>query len=84
MLGGITKRGNTYLRMLFVQAARVIMMRKKLWPKLSFGPWLQQADARMNRHKLAIALANKLARIAWSVLRHDRAFDTQPADTPAI
>lgn len=84
VLGGITKRGSTYLRMLFVQAARVIMMRKKLWSKLSFGAWLQQADARMNRHKLAIALANKLARIAWSVLRHDRAFDTQPADAPAI
>ena len=72
VLGGITKRGNTYLRMLFVQAARVIMMRKKLWKNFSFGAWLQQADARMNRHKLAIALANKLARIAWSVLRHGR------------
>lgn len=70
--------------MLFVQAARVIMMRKKLWEKLSFGAWLHQADARMNRHKLAIALANKLARIAWSVLRHEREFDAQPADTPAI
>jgi transposase len=84
VLGGITKRGSTYLRMLFVQAARVIMMRKKLWAKLSFGAWLQQADARMNRHKLAIALANKLARIAWSVLRHDRAFDAPPVDAPAI
>jgi hypothetical protein len=30
----------------------------------------------MHRHKLAVALANKLAHIAWSVLRHDRAFDT--------
>ena len=29
----------------------------------------------MHRNKLATALANKLARIAWSVLRHDRAFD---------
>jgi transposase len=76
VLGRITKRGSTYLRMLFVQAARVIMMRKKLWPKLSFGAWLQQADTRINRYKLAIALANKLARIAWSVLRHERRFDT--------
>jgi hypothetical protein len=30
-------------------------------------------------NKLAVALANKLARIAWSVLRHDRAFDTHLA-----
>lgn len=84
VLGGISKRGNTYLRMLFVQAARVIMMRKNLWDKLSFGAWLHQADARMNRHKLAIALANKLARIAWSVLRHEREFDAPPAEAPAV
>jgi transposase len=85
VLGRITKRGSTYLRMLFVQAARVIMMRKKLWPGLSFGTWLLQADARMNRFKLAIALANKLARIAWSVLHHQRRFDTHlPAPVAAI
>lgn len=59
------------------------MMRKKLWPKLSFGPWLEQADARMNRHKLAIALANKLARIALSVLRTNGSFD-EPQAVPAI
>jgi transposase len=83
-LGSITKRGSTYLRMLFVQAARVIMMRKKLWNKLSFGAWLEQAAARMNRHKLAIALANKLARITWSVLRNDQAFDADQDAVPAI
>lgn len=37
VLGRITKRGSRYLRMLFVQAARVIMMRPKNWPKFSFG-----------------------------------------------
>ena len=84
LLGGITKRGSTYLRMLFVQGARVIMMRKKLWDKLSFGVWLKQADARMNRHKLAIALANKLARIAWSMLRHGTRFDQRGDAAMAI
>lgn len=83
VLGGITKRGSTYLRMLFVQAARVIMMRKKLWSNLSFSAWLEQAAARMNRHKLAIALANKIARISWSVLRHDRGFDADSLGAPA-
>ncbi len=83
ILGRISKRGSRYLRSLFVQAAHVILMRKKTWPGFSFGAWLEQAAGRMNRHKLAIALANKLARIAWSVLRHDRAFDAQD-QVPAI
>jgi hypothetical protein len=30
----------------------------------------------LHRNKLAVALANKLARIAWSVLRNDKTFDT--------
>jgi transposase len=84
ILGGITKRGSRYLRMLFVQAARVIMMRRKLWPQFSFGAWLEQAAARMNRFKLAIAFANKLARIAWSVLRRNQAFDAAREAVPAI
>ncbi len=84
ILGGITKRGSRYLRMLFVQAARVIMMRKKIWPQFSFGAWLEQAAARMNRFKLAIALANKLARIAWSVLQRNQNFDAGREDVPAI
>ncbi len=74
-LGRISKRGSRYLRMLFVQAAKIILMRPHNWPKLSFGAWLVEADQRMHRNKLAVALANKLARIAWSVLRYERAFD---------
>lgn len=77
ILGRITKRGSRYLRMLLVQAAKVILMRPHNWPKFSFGEWLTNAAERMNRNKLAIALANKLARIAWSVLRNGKAFDVQ-------
>jgi len=76
ILGRITKRGSTYLRMLFVQAANVIMMRPKNWPKFSFGPWLEEASQRMHRNRVAVALANKLARIAWSILRNGKNFDT--------
>jgi len=39
ILGRITKRGNRYLRMLFVQSARAILLRPKSWAKHSFGPW---------------------------------------------
>ena len=55
ILGRPSKRGNGYLRMLFMQAARVILLRPANWPKHGFGV------------VLAAALANKLARIAWTV-----------------
>ena len=83
VLGRITKRGSRYLRMLFVQAAKVILMRTNRWPDFSFGEWLTRAAERMNRNKLAIALANKLARMAWSILRHKTVFDA-PRDGVAI
>ena len=51
-------------------------MRPHNWARYSFGPWLNSASERLHRNKLAVALANKLARIAWSVLRHDKAFGT--------
>jgi transposase len=77
VLGRISKRGSRYLRMLFVQAANVVLMRPHRWPDFSFGDWLARASSRMHRNKLAIALANKLARIAWSVLRHRTPFGAQ-------
>ncbi len=75
ILGRITKRGSRYLRMLFVQAARVILMRPQRWDSFSFGAWLTSASERMNQNKLAVALANKLARTAWSILHHGTRFD---------
>lgn len=75
VLGRISKRGSRYLRMLFVQAAKVILMRPHRWPDFSFGEWLIRAEPRMHRNKLAVALANKLARTAWSVLHYGTKFD---------
>ncbi len=84
ILGRISKRGSKYLRTLFVQAAHIILMRPKNWEKFSFGPWLKEAAKRMHKNKLAAALANKLARIAWSILRHGKDFDTHRIDVTAI
>jgi transposase len=75
ILGRISKRGSKYLRTLFIQAANVILMRPQNWSKFSFGAWLAAASQRMHRNKVAAALANKLARIAWSILRHNKKFD---------
>jgi transposase len=46
------------------------------WARYGLGAWLTTASERLHRNKLAVALANKLARVAWSVLRNDNAFDT--------
>ncbi|WOI33356.1 IS110 family transposase [Tritonibacter scottomollicae] len=83
VLGRISKRGSRYLRMLFVQAAKIIMMRPHRWPDFSFGAWLARACERMHRNKAAVVLANKLARMAWSILRHKTVFDA-PRDEVAI
>ena len=84
ILGRISKRGSKYLRTLFIQAAHVILMRPNNWHKFSFGPWLTQAATRLHRNKLATALANKLARIAWSVLANGKAFDANRNEIAAI
>ncbi len=47
ILGRITKRGNRYLRMLFIQGARAILLRPSGWAKHSFGPWLTAAARRL-------------------------------------
>lgn len=77
ILGRISKRGNGYLRMLLVQAANVILMRPHRWDALGLGPWLRGVIGRMPHNKAAVALANKLARTAWSVLRHGSKYAVQ-------
>ena len=64
---GISKRGNSYLRRLFVQGARAVLQQSA---KQSSGlsAWLAQLTSRTHRNVAGVALANKLARMAWAVL----------------
>jgi len=75
ILGRISKRGNRYLRVLFVQAAWVVLIKPQSWERHGLKSWIEAAKKRLHRNVLAIALANKLARIAWSVLAHGRVFE---------
>ncbi len=79
ILGGISKRGNKHLRTLFIQGAWVILMRSKNWANYSFGRWLEAASKRLHRCVLVVALANKLARIAWSVLNGRQSYQASLA-----
>jgi transposase len=77
ILGRISKRGNRYLRTLIMQGARVILLRPANWAKHSFGLWLTAAAQRLHHNVLATALANKLARIAWTVLAQGRSYEAR-------
>ena len=75
-LGKISKRGNRYLRTLFVQAAHVVLIRRPAAAMRGLWPWIERAAKRLaHRNLLAIALANKLARIAWAVLARGRDYE---------
>jgi len=75
ILGKISKRGNRYLRVLFVQAAWVVLIKPQSWDRYGLKPWIEAAKKRLHHNVLAIALANKLARIAWAVLAKGRNFE---------
>src|SRR5260221_14619097 len=83
ILGGISKRGNRYLRTMFIQGARAVLLRRNSWVRHGFSRWLEAAAKRLHRNVLAVALANKLARIPWGVLPKQRGHDPDfPAKAP--
>ena len=63
VLGKISKRGNRYLRVLFVQAAWVVLIKPMSWDRHGLKRWIEAAKKRLHRNVLAIALANKLGRV---------------------
>jgi transposase len=81
ILGKISKRGNRYLRVLFVQAAWVVLVKPQSWERYGLKSWIEAAKKRLHHNVLAIALANKLARIAWAVLARGRDFEVTRKET---
>lgn len=64
---GISKRGNRYVRRMLVHGARSCVTHlDRTRDKL--GDWLDALEERMHGNKVTIALANKIARIAWVIL----------------
>src|ERR1700694_5897098 len=64
-MGGISKRGDGYLRRLLVSGARTVLLR----PKTAQGdPWLVSLLGRKPRLVAAVAVANKTARVAWAIM----------------
>jgi len=76
-LAGITKRGNGYLRRLLIQGARAVWVWKDKHPNDPLQRWLIQLAACRHTHVAVTALANKIARIVWAVLRSGKEFQVQ-------
>ena len=63
---GIGKRGDSYLRRMLIHGSRSVL--RHLNPKRSVTPWLKNLLSRAHPNVVIVALANKLARIAWALL----------------
>lgn len=73
---GISKRGNKELRQLFVHAARAVIWRDQSAERY-FGSWLIDLKRRKPFNVAVVALANKIARIAWSVMTTHKTFEVR-------
>ena len=80
---GISKRGDTYLRTLLIHGARSVLAQVARHPERA-DPWLRQMLARRPKNVVAVALANKNARIAWALLAHGRCYQPRYRDTLAV
>ena len=76
-LGGISKKGNMYLRQLLVTGATT-QLRGKRKDKAPGGVWFGELLRRKPARVAAVALANKMARIAWVVLTKETAYRAVP------
>lgn len=72
---GITRRGNSYLRRLLVQGARAVWVWKDKHPNDPLHRWLFELAARRHPHIAVCALASKIARIAWAIMRGGGEFE---------
>ena len=72
---GISKRGSVYLRRMFIHGARAMLLRVK-YDTGRLGQWAHQLELRAPRNKVVVAVANKLARIAWAVLATGQQYRT--------
>jgi hypothetical protein len=73
-LGPISKQGDRNLRRILVVGAHAVLKRARHQPEKY--PWLTQLLARKPFRVVAVALANKMACIAWALLAKGHLSDT--------
>jgi transposase len=75
-MGGITKRGDRYLRKQLVHGARACQYRAD-GENGRLDQWLKQVEERRGKHKACVALAHKLARVIWAVLTKEVSWEAK-------
>jgi transposase len=79
ILLGISKRGDRYVRSLLVHGARaVVIQAAKKKDRLSM--WLNRIVKERGKNKAIIAMANKMTRIGWAILRNNTTYQQLPAN----
>lgn len=79
-LGGISKRGNSYLRCLVIQGAKALKIHMKR-DASALGEWVRELEKSHHHHVVLIALANKIMRICWKVLTSGIDYANYPMKT---
>jgi transposase len=88
-LGGISKRGDVYLRCLLTHGARSVLLTAQRAARIAphqgtrLQQWAVAIAARRGHNKAAIAVANKLARIIWAVWHNDVDYQSAGSSTVA-
>jgi transposase len=78
--GRISKRGDAYIRTLLIHGARSTLCHaRKMNQPDRLRAWALRLEATARHNKAAVALANKMARIVWAVLKRDRHFVSVPS-----
>jgi transposase len=83
-LGGISKRGDRYLRTLIIHGGRSLLAaahRRRGLDRLR--AWGLDVERLRGHHRAAVAVANKLARICWAVWRHGERYQGRPLEQAA-
>ena len=78
-----SRRGNRYLRKLFVQGAHAVLQ-QRMTQSTGLSTWLAQLTTRKRIQVAAVALANKLARMVWAVLYKGEAYRPPLLPQPVV
>ena len=74
---GISKRGDRYMRALLIHGARAVLRTAHKGERTRLKEWALDVKRRRGANVATVAVANKLARIAWAVLRHDERYSDE-------